>query len=150
MPMERERYPANWRLIALGIKQAAAWNCQECGRPCRKSGEAVAELEKRLGEPWISELSEAKEKLDEPWLFELAEFVRIAGWEEETCYRAQRFLLTVAHLDQEPGNNKPENLKALCAPCHLRYDRQFWTHNQMARLEREGQLNLLTGAGGGF
>jgi 5-methylcytosine-specific restriction endonuclease McrA len=135
MPMERDRYPANWRLMALAIKQAAAWNCQQCGRPCRQVGETITEFEKRL---------------DGQWLPELAELVTFTGQEAVKRYRVQRFLLTVAHLDQDPGNNKPENLMALCAPCHLRYDRQFLTYNQMARLEREGQLNLLTVAGGGF
>jgi hypothetical protein len=133
MPMERDRYPANWHLMALAIKQAVAWSCQQCGRPCRRAGEAVAEFEKRL---------------DERWQSELAELVTVAGQVAVKRYRVQRFLLTVAHLDQNPGNNGQENLKALCAPCHLRYDRQFLTHNQMARLEREGQLNLLTGVGG--
>jgi hypothetical protein len=32
--------------------------------------------------------------------------------------------LTVAHLDHDPANCAPDNLRALCAPCHLRYDAQ--------------------------
>jgi hypothetical protein len=32
-------------------------------------------------------------------------------------------VLTVAHLDRNPGNNAFENLKALCVICHLDYDR---------------------------
>jgi hypothetical protein len=46
----------------------------------------------------------------------------IAVWDEETGEHAevplypQRFCLTVAHLDQDPGNNDPANLRALCAP----------------------------------
>ncbi len=34
-----------------------------------------------------------------------------------------RSVLTVAHLDRNPGNNAPDNLKALCVVCHLNYDR---------------------------
>lgn len=30
--------------------------------------------------------------------------------------------LTVAHLNHTPEDVRKENLKALCAPCHLRYD----------------------------
>lgn len=30
--------------------------------------------------------------------------------------------LTVAHLNHKPEDCRPENLKAMCAPCHLRYD----------------------------
>jgi 5-methylcytosine-specific restriction endonuclease McrA len=29
----------------------------------------------------------------------------------------------VAHLDHDPANCAPENLRALCQRCHLRYDR---------------------------
>ena len=32
--------------------------------------------------------------------------------------------LTVAHLNHTPEDVRPENLKAMCAPCHLRYDAQ--------------------------
>lgn len=33
--------------------------------------------------------------------------------------------LTVAHLDQNPRNNKIENLKVLCTSHHIRYDQPF-------------------------
>ena len=39
MPMERERYPANWKQIALEVKERADWKCQRCGRQCRRPGE---------------------------------------------------------------------------------------------------------------
>ena len=32
--------------------------------------------------------------------------------------------LTVHHIDEDPGNCSPENLIALCAPCHLRRHRR--------------------------
>jgi 5-methylcytosine-specific restriction endonuclease McrA len=31
-------------------------------------------------------------------------------------------VLTTAHLDHDPSNPDPENLRALCQRCHLRYD----------------------------
>lgn len=37
--MDKKRYPKNWREIALGVKEAAAWKCEECGKQCRKPGE---------------------------------------------------------------------------------------------------------------
>lgn len=39
MPMQTERYPANWSEIAHEIKDACGWQCQECGRQCRRPGE---------------------------------------------------------------------------------------------------------------
>lgn len=39
MPMEKHRYPAEWKQIALEIKEAANWRCAECGMQCRRPGE---------------------------------------------------------------------------------------------------------------
>lgn len=33
-----------------------------------------------------------------------------------------RIILTVAHLDHQPENNDPRNLRAMCQRCHLTYD----------------------------
>lgn len=35
-----------------------------------------------------------------------------------------RVVLTVAHMDQDPANNDPANLRALCQRCHLAWDRE--------------------------
>jgi len=32
-------------------------------------------------------------------------------------------MLATAHLDHDPTNNRPRNLKALCQRCHLIHDR---------------------------
>lgn len=82
MPMDKGRYPANWKQIALAVKEAAGWKCQGCGKQCRRPGE----------------------KLDTPGK---------AG---------HQYTLTVHHKDHRPENCQPENLIALCAPCHLRAD----------------------------
>ena len=36
-----------------------------------------------------------------------------------------RIVLAVAHLDQQPENNHPTNLKALCQKCHLKHDAPY-------------------------
>lgn len=48
-----------------------------------------------------------------------------------------RVVLTVAHLDHQPENCDPANLKAMCQRCHLHYDRD---HHAQARYRtrREG------------
>ena len=54
----------------------------------------------------------------------------------------QQYTLTVAHLNHEPRDCSKENLKALCAPCHCRYDlSQMGTKVRLKR-ERNGQLNV--------
>jgi uncharacterized cysteine cluster protein YcgN (CxxCxxCC family) len=46
--------------------------------------------------------------------------------------------LTVAHLDHEPMNIKCKNLEAMCAPCHLKYDKRHHAKNA-AKTRREKQ-----------
>lgn len=49
-----------------------------------------------------------------------------------------RVVLTVAHLDHQPENCSPANLRAMCQACHLSYDREH--HAQTAyRTRREGK-----------
>ena len=128
MPMDRSLYPDNWDEIALAIKQEADWHCEDCGRPCRRPGESVAELIERI-------------KLGiRGWdLFE---------WEDSAEFgliqvpKPGRFVLTVAHLNHRPEDCRRENLKALCAPCHCHMDlKAMWLKRQI-RAERQGQLTL--------
>lgn len=50
-----------------------------------------------------------------------------------------RVVLTVAHLDHEPENCDPENLRAWCQRCHLNYDKQH--HAQTAYATRKQNAN---------
>lgn len=55
-------------------------------------------------------------------------------------------ILSTAHLDHQPENCDPANLRAMCQGCHLHYDRQH--HRQTAAATRRaaitaaGQLTL--------
>jgi hypothetical protein len=64
-------------------------------------------------------------------------------------YKPKRFLLTVAHLDQDPSNISSKKLKVLCAPCHLRCDVKFRGYNRRRLLERREQLSLFPESGDG-
>ena len=88
MPMERERYPADWERIARAKKEATGWRCERCGKQCRKPGEP---------------------------------------------FDTHRNTLTVAHLNHTPEDVRPENLCAMCAPCHLRYDAQHHAESRILR-----------------
>ena len=41
--MSLNRYPDNWKELALAIKESANWQCQRCGRYCLK-GVEIAKL----------------------------------------------------------------------------------------------------------
>lgn len=56
-----------------------------------------------------------------------------------------RVVLTVAHLDHQPENCAPENLRAWCQLCHLAYDRPHHiarrAANRRARQAAEGDAD---------
>lgn len=90
MPMERERYPDNWEMIARAVKDSAGWRCRICGKQCRKPG---------------------------------------------MPFDTHKNTLTVAHLNHMPEDVRPENLMAMCAPCHLRYDAKHHAETRLRRKE---------------
>lgn len=54
-------------------------------------------------------------------------------------------VLTIAHLNHTPEDNRPENLKAMCQRCHLRYDGPHHAQSRRDNHDRAvGQLALLT------
>ena len=94
MPMDKKRYPGNWKQIATGIKEKADWKCQVCGKQCRRPNE----------------------KFD-----------------------THKRTLTVAHLNHVPEDCREENLKAMCAPCHLRYDAKHHAETRRQKKEAESE-----------
>ena len=120
MPIIRKRYPENWDSIATQVKREANWCCEQCRRPCRQPSEPLADFLQRV-QQWRQILS--------PLPPTFAEAPR-------------RYLLTVAHLDQQPSNQDRSNLKALCTVCHLRFDSQFRAKQKRLKAEFYGQLSI--------
>lgn len=50
-------------------------------------------------------------------------------------------VLTVAHLNHQPADCRPENLMAMCQRCHLRYDMTLHRHHA-AQTRRRKRNNL--------
>jgi hypothetical protein len=117
MPMDLSRYPPDWHDLSLKIRETASWRCQNCNIPCRRSNES---LEKFIQREFKGRSRHRQAARDHP----------------------KRYCLTVAHLDQNSGDRDTQNLKALCCPCHLNYDRPWITHNAYAKREFNGQLPL--------
>lgn len=77
-----------------------------------------------------------------------------AGWVCQKCgkqcrkpgepFDTHRRTLTVAHLNHTPEDGRPENLMAMCAPCHLQYDAQ---HHAETRRKRRA-ANTIEAFGG--
>lgn len=131
MPMNRSLYPDNWEQIALEIKENAGWTCQECGKPCRVPGTSLKAF--IYASFPISNWDGVQRSF---W-----------GWTLFVEEAPQRFTLTVAHLDHNPANCEPDNLRALCSVCHLRYDAEHHAANaaetRRRQAEEAGQLPML-------
>jgi hypothetical protein len=39
LPVDWSKYPDDWKEIALKIKNEADWQCEMCGKQCRRPGE---------------------------------------------------------------------------------------------------------------
>lgn len=134
MPIDRSKYPSDWKKIATGIKEKASWECQECGRPCRRPGQS-----------WSDFVTFIIEDHNE-YYFDTYDEVSDDSGLSTTVERPQRFTLTVAHLDHNTKNNHQSNLRALCSGCHLRYDVELHRANASAtryrKKEERGQLQL--------
>ena len=85
------------------------------------------------------------------WI-EIALAVKIeADWQCENCgkqcrwpgepFDTQKRTLTVAHCNHKESDCRPENLAAMCAPCHLRYEAEHHAGNRWRR-QNKHQLTL--------
>lgn len=64
----------------------------------------------------------------------------IAGVATSFLPRLIRVVLTIAHLNHVAGDDRDENLKALCQWCHLNYDK---LHHRETRAERKDSARPL-------
>jgi len=49
----------------------------------------------------------------------------MVNWAKANNFKIQKIYLQVAHLDQNPSNNSPANLRAFCPAHHFEYDRYY-------------------------
>jgi len=135
--MNRKLYPHNWEEISLKVRKEAGHKCEFCGVPDRV---------------WI-----IRNK------FNPAEYVIVEDSDsyfktlhDSGCDYGDKIIeviLTVAHLDHNPGNNERANLRALCQRCHNVHDAPNRAKNaRMTRIKKKqrrraasGQLALIGG-----
>lgn len=104
-PENRARYPKDWPTISAGIRERARGRCEckgECGlRHAFVNGKQI----------------------------DLTPDIAVLPGRRCGARNGQphpitnsKVVLTVAHLDHQPENCEPENLRAWCQRCHNRYD----------------------------
>jgi hypothetical protein len=102
-------YPIDWPQISRAIRFGRAkGRCEACARPhkakvlCVSDGRWLDQAQWRdcRGRPCLSPRGQA---LDE--------------------VKVTRVILAAAHVDHDPVNSRPSNLKCLCQRCHMLHDR---------------------------
>lgn len=130
-PELRQFYGRQWRTeIRPRILQRAGDKCEQCGKPDRV-------------EAWTRTLPHGPAPMmfwcpfgESRWRDHHGRPVpeRVVRTLFSVPIRKVRVVLTVGHLNHTPGDDRDENLKALCQWCHLNYDK---LHHRETRCTRK-------------
>jgi len=169
MPIKPENlklYPADWKAISQAAKERAGWKCQHPGctamqygighwilwggdnrhqwRPIEGNRPASTARDN-----WFDLAGEGYNCYGNRWTYKDArEFVR-TYWAPSDEDWPTIIVLTTAHLDHDPTNCAPDNLKAMCQRHHLAYDHDHHRANaQATRRAKSGTLELFGAPGG--
>lgn len=127
MPIKKEQqilYPggsihsAEWKTLRATILLRAGNKCELCGVKNHQLG--IRDLD---GQFWIET--------------EYANMTPILKSNFSKNAHFFKIVLTIAHLDHNPGNNHPANLRALCQRCHNRHDAGYRSENARKTRERK-------------
>ena len=136
MPCDYRDEPKDWPEIRERIMERAESKCEFCGVP----NYCVGYRRKRDGNfiPCADDIEHACRDtyLEARELLISLEENEPLGLHDE---RGIVTVLTVAHLDHDITNSDPDNLKALCQQCHLRYDAK---HHQSNAARTRGNRRL--------
>ena len=110
MPFKPKLYQANWKEISAAIRKRADNRCEFCGLENGAKG-------------WRNKHGEFHQ------VYEGLASLSVSDLRLMTGKKIIAIVLTVAHLDHNPANCDPDNLKALCQMCHLNYDLKHHQRN---------------------
>ena len=117
-PENRKLYPKNWKEIRKQILERANNKCEFCG----------------------------VENYAEGYRDKNGNFIESIGMQQEADMldgeKIIRIVLTIAHLDHDPTNNSPNNLRALCQKCHNTYDKEHRLATRRKSKYNENQKKL--------
>jgi hypothetical protein len=112
-PQHKWLYPIDWPQLSASIRfKRANGRCEKCGRP---HGHEIQHLGD--GRWWDAETLKWRDGRGRI-------LPHVALIDEGVVIRTTKVFLATAHLDHDPTNNHPKNLKALCQRCHLINDRK--------------------------
>ena len=136
-PENRHRYPKDWPQIRAAILERAGHKCEKCKAP---NLVMVARGEGRHAGTYMTDDAEVIDA-------ETGENLGQCRMSDYSVGRMVRIVLTIAHLDHVPENCEPENLRAWCQRCHLRYDAEHHARTaQKTRMARRAVGDLFDAA----
>ena len=136
-PENRSRYPADWKAIRADILERAGHRCEKCRAPNRTR---IARGDGNDAGTYM---------LDDAMVYddETGECLGPRRMSDYSLSRMVDVVLTIAHLDHEPENVDPSNLRAWCQQCHLRHDAQHHAENaRRTRMARRAVADLFEDA----
>jgi hypothetical protein len=118
MPIDYDKYPADWTKRVERIRIRSKNHCEVCGL---KNGKRVYSVPFDMREHY-GKLYKVRYKTRRIWFRNMDDAYREC--ENRQAVKIVTVVLTVAHLDHDETNHavKDERLKHMCQLCHLRYD----------------------------
>lgn len=125
-PEFRKFYGPAWRETRERILKRAGNKCERCGKP---NGAAIYTYTQPGTQP---AMAWARRRGDDCWTNQDG---RTEGgrWPAPGLPRMIRVVLAVGHLNHIPGDDRGENLQALCQWCHLHMDAPHHKDTRCAR-----------------
>jgi ribosomal protein S14 len=109
-PENRWLYPIDWQQLSHTVRfDRAGAKCEGCGRPHLRR---VVHLGN--GRWWDADVR--------CWRSDRGKRLSMKGGFVLASIRVTYVVLACAHLDHDPRNSAPSNLKALCQRCHMIHD----------------------------
>jgi 5-methylcytosine-specific restriction endonuclease McrA len=124
----RDRYPKDWPQIRAAILERAGNKCEKCKAPNRT----------RIARGAGKDVNTYMLDTADVYCADSGEYLGQCRHSDYDLLRMTDVVLTIAHLDHVPENCAPENLRAWCQRCHLRYDQQH--HQANAQATRKARL----------
>lgn len=118
---------AGWPVTRRRILERAGNICEQC---CAPNGLEVW----RNGGWWVDPSNPDDSRARDEWGHARCEYGRFL------FQRRVRIVLTVAHLNHTPGDDRDENLRALCQWCHLNFDARKHKETRCLRKDRQRPL----------
>lgn len=124
--------PAPWKQIRAAIMTRAGDKCEKCGRPNGAAhivSPSGSWCDYSIGDRFDRWFDSCSNPTERP--------------EDDTLSHLTKTVLTISHIDHDPTNNDPSNLRALCQRCHLTHDAKEHASNaRRTRAKKVGQLEM--------